>query len=282
MKRRIPGFSAALVGCCLALSAEATLAAASQLDQQMIELAKRPTPKTADGRPDLRGIWFSYTGSNSGFVQTKLPDGSLVASLPQSVQAGPSPFAPTKDPPQYKPEFQAKLKQIQSINMNKVDNVFICGQPGLPRVGAPQQILQERDQVVFLYSDLNGMVFRVIPIGGKYRDTEPSYYGVGVGKWEGDTLVIDTRNFSTDTWIGEDGFFHSDQMRTIERLRRIGDTIEYQIAIEDPGVLTQPWVKPPYTMRKTDRALEEPFRCDYTDRGGLADDPRERHDQRVK
>lgn len=280
MKIRIHGFSAALAVSSLALIGIVTPAAAYIVDDLMREMAKRPTPKLPDGRPDLNGLWFSYTGAvPAEFSADRLADGSLQSHRDSGAAAFQAAFKPTENPPKYKPEAMAKVKELQAGNLNRSDKVFLCGHPGLPRIGAPQQIVQQNNQIVFLYSDIAGMVFRVIPIGGTHRDTDGSYYGVSVGRWEGDTLVVDTRNFSTNTWLGEEGFIHSDQMRTIERLRRIGDTIEYRITVEDPGVLTEPWVKPTYTMRKTDAVLTEPYPCDFTNTSGIDE---RRHDQRAK
>jgi len=289
MKIHAFGISAALAVAglvCSAASAQTQnpLQTPDQLDPAMKELAKRPTLKMPDGKPDLNGLWFGYTGSMPiEFEATKsggsITSGGKKASAKASAAAMASAFKPTANPPQYKPEAQARLKEMQAGNLNRLDKVFLCGQPGLPRIGAPDQIIHTADQVVFLNADINGMVFRVVPIGGKHRDTDASYYGTGVAHWEGDTLVVETRNLSTDTWLGEEGFFHSEQLRIIERFRRVGDTIEYNVTADDPGVLTQPWIKPARILKKIDRPLEEPYPCDFENKEGI---DTARHDQRAK
>ena len=258
MKIRTRGFGIALATWCLSWLC---LPAGAQSP------ASQPSPKTPDGRPDLTGIWFSTGGTLPfEFDTKKSADGSIATTFRKdsnTMQVFKSSFMPYANPPQYKPEFQARLKEIQAGNLNRQDNTFVCGQAGLPRVGPPEQISQTAGQVVFLNTDLAGMAFRVVPLDGRpHRDTDPSFYGVGVGHWEGDTLVVDSRNFVTDTWMGEEGFFHSEQMRVIERFRRVGDTIEYNVTVEDPGVLAQPWVKPARILTKSDRPLEEPYPCD--------------------
>ena len=73
--------------------------------------------------------------------------------------------------------------------------------------------------------------------------------GYTVGRWEGDTLVLDSIGFSDETWLGRGGFFHSDKMRAIEKFTRKGNEILYEVTIEDPEVLVQPWVMPARTLR---------------------------------
>ena len=73
--------------------------------------------------------------------------------------------------------------------------------------------------------------------------------GYTVGRWEGDTLVLDSIGFSDETWLGRGGFFHSDQMRVIEKFTRKGNEILYEVTVEDPEVLVKPWVMPSRTLR---------------------------------
>src|SRR5436309_2418876 len=70
-----------------------------------------------------------------------------------------------------------------------------------------------------------------------------------VGRGEGDTLVLDSIGFSDETWLGRGGFFHSDQMRVIEKFTRKGNEILYEVTVEDPEVLVKPWVMPARTLR---------------------------------
>lgn len=259
------------------------LAAAAQ---RMEALMKKPTPRTPEGRPDLTGLWFTYVMGSDGlaFDTQKSPDGTVKARLkrdPELFERFKQTFGPTQNPPQYKQEFQAKLKELQSGNMNRTDNAFTCGHPGVPRIGTPGQIVHTKDQVVFLYSDLAGYVFRVIPTDGRaHRDIDPTFYGDSVGRWDGDTLVVEAVGFVTDTWIGEDAFFHSDKLKVTERLKRVGETLHYDVTVEDTGVLTQPWVKPTRVLTLSQVPLEEPYPCDPR----LAEKSFDtgRHDQRGK
>jgi hypothetical protein len=71
-----------------------------------------------------------------------------------------------------------------------------------------------------------------------------------VGRWEGDTLVLDAIAFVDTTWLGRGGFFHSSDMRVVEKFTRQGDVILYDVTVEDPQVLVEPWVIPTRVLRK--------------------------------
>jgi hypothetical protein len=93
--------------------------------------------------------------------------------------------------------------------------------------------------------------FRTIPVDGRghAKDIEPSFFGDGIGKWEGDTLVIDSTNFVDTTWFGRGGLLHSADMHMVEKLTRKGDEIVYETTIEDPDDLIEPWVMPDRILR---------------------------------
>jgi hypothetical protein len=239
----------------------------------------KPTPMAAEGHPDLNGLW------GSGFdlpIQKKgdsvfiiVPVVGVADAPPPSVDQNQVKLAElmdvlnnerrAKDPnkPPYKPEFLAKVQQL-SENENKVDPTFFCHQEGVPRIGPPKQIVQTPGQVVFLYETQEGNPYRVIPTDGRPHraDLDPSYYGDGVGHWEGSTLVVDTVNFNDDTWLGIDGYFHSAQMHVIEKFTRQGDALHYEVTVDDPGVFTRPWIMNPRLLRITpDDPIEEEPRC---------------------
>jgi hypothetical protein len=154
--------------------------------------------------------------------------------------------APNK--PEYKPELQAKVKELSDLQ-SKLDPAFFCRSPGVPRIGPPNQIVQAPGTVVFLYEAQNA--FRVIPTDGRPHrtDVDPSYVGDSVGRWEGDTLVVDVTGLTEDTWLASDGYFHSPEMRVIERLERSGDTLRYTATVDDPKVLARPWTMNPRTLK---------------------------------
>jgi len=93
----------------------------------------------------------------------------------------------------------------------------------------------------------------VIPTDGrphsKASELDITYLGDTVGRWEGDTLVLDSVAFTDATWLGRGGLFHSDRMHVVERFTRQGDALLYDVTVEDPEVLTEPWVLPTRTVR---------------------------------
>jgi hypothetical protein len=95
--------------------------------------------------------------------------------------------------------------------------------------------------------DIGGpQTFRIIYMDGRGhpagRDLVPSYYGHSIGRWEGDTLVVDTVGFNEQNWIDAAGLMHTDQYHQIERFTRIDfNTLRYEVTIEDPGAYTAPW-----------------------------------------
>ena len=81
-------------------------------------------------------------------------------------------------------------------------------------------------------------------------DPEASWYGNSVGKWEGDTLVVETIGFNDKTWLGAQGQPHSDQMRTIERYRRVDPaTIQFNLTIVDSKTYTKTWEAEPRLIK---------------------------------
>jgi hypothetical protein len=222
-------------------------------------LSKRPTPRV-NGHPSLEGYWFSGTGSipPTQYETARDANGNI------EVKTVVDPKNPRKPPstPEYKDELIQRTKDY-FYKDSKYDKVYNCGQPGLPRVGAPQRIVQNSKEMVFLYADLAGMVWRLIPIGGKMpTKNDPSYYGDSEAHWEGDTFVVHTTNLNEDTWMGEFGYFHTDKMEVVEKFKRVGDTIRYDVTVTDPGVLKKPWVKPTVIMRlEKDNEIVEPSVC---------------------
>src|SRR6266853_4324821 len=177
------------------------------------ERAAPSTPRLPDGRPDLNGTWIPE-GSGRGRTPVKLPDGSVCVTncadlLPPAPAAagrggagGPA-AAPQRNFPKYKTEYLAKVKELND-NQVKLDTALQCQPPGVPRIGAPAKIVQTAREVVFLYDDLNGPFFRVIPIDGRAHRPATAwrgYLGDAVGKWEDDTLVVETINFNDETWL---------------------------------------------------------------------------------
>src|SRR5690606_6188291 len=163
--------------------------------------------------------------------------------------------------PTYKPEFWDQVQELDQWT-NKYDPIMTCKPVGIPRHGTPNRIVQSDYDVIFFYPanvDYAGgnAEFRNIPIDGRELTTEQlsltAYYGQSTGRWEGDTLVIESINFDGTTWWGRGGFVHTVGMRTVERFTRIGNELHYDITVEDPDVLLEPWVLPTRVLQLSTR-----------------------------
>jgi len=233
--------------------------------------------------PDLSGVWTyaidvapsALKKEVNGKVEIKTVDQSARHGDAESVRGA----LPSMRTPSYKPEFLAKVKNLAD-HESRTDPVFYCGRPGVPRIGSPRKIVQLPSETIFFYEDISGDPYRIIPTDGRShrKDANPAYYGDSVGHWEGEVFVVDARNFVEDTWIGEDGYFHSDALRVIERLWKDGENLVWQATVEDPKVLAAPWTMPPRLIKPSMEALEESPKCVETDAPKLLND--DHHGQR--
>jgi hypothetical protein len=218
----------------------------------------------SSGHPDFSGIWaYSVDQPPNGLKQTI--NGKAVVGLPdltgrraaKEVQGA----LPSQPAPQYKPEFLAKVKELDA-NQSRKDGVFYCGRPGVPRLGPPRKVVQSANEMIFLYEDMSGDTFRIVPINGKHNpDIDPSFNGDAIGRWDGNAFVVESVNFVDETWFGELGYFHSDKMKVIERLWMQGDQMAYQVTVEDPKVLAQPWTMAARLIKRSDSPLLESPKC---------------------
>jgi hypothetical protein len=246
-----------------------------------------PTPRTADGHPDLNGIWSGRGGGGGAAGAGEKEDpGKVVALLrartPELDKTAPvgtdanyaygivnferdSGIMQRMDPnrPLYKPEYWEKVRQLD-FDGNAQDPAFRCLPEGVPRMGAPGKIIQTPKEITFLY----GLrMTRVIPTDGRPQPPVSEWIGLwngrSVGRWEGDTLVIETVDFNDETWLAWPGWFHSIDMKVTERIRREGNSLIWQATVEDP-VLQKPWITNPRTVRlnpNPNAELEEDLPC---------------------
>jgi hypothetical protein len=171
--------------------------------------------------------------------------------------------------PMYKPEFWERVQYLDR-NGTQEDPEFHCKPGGVPRMGAPAKIVQTPTELIFLYAQ--GNQFRVIPIDGRPHDPiksqDTTWYGDAVGKWDGDTMVIDIVGFNDESWIEWPGWFHSNNMHVTEKLTRTGNTLRWEAIVEDPDVLTEPYHVRPRTLRLNPDAkatLTEDLPCEERD-----------------
>jgi hypothetical protein len=221
-----------------------------------------PTPRLGE-HPDLTGSWAwndwigNYmTGGGRRRSPWQAADSNRQSNQTEDFELySPSRFG-NLGRPLYKPKYWDKVQELDMWT-NKYDPVMTCQPLGVPREGPPRRIYQTDHDVTFLYSggDAGGGYgeFHVIPTDGRKHDEkkalESTYMGYTVGRWEGDTLVLDSISFVDTTWLGRGGFFHSDQMHVVERFTRQGDALLYDVTVEDPEVLAEPYVYPTRVVR---------------------------------
>jgi len=250
-------------------SVQAAMKVTAQLPRGVMAKTEPPVNKSAstprlDGHPDLSGNWAyndwigNYmTGGGRRCGPGQGPDCSRDTNQTEDFELySPSRFG-NLGRPIYKPEHWDKVQQLDMWT-NKEDPVMTCQPLGVPREGPPRRIYQTATDITFLYfgGDAGGGYgeYRVIPIDGrphpKSAELDITYMGDTVGHWEGDTLVLDSIAFTDATWLGRGGFFHSDRMHVVERFTRQGDALLYDVTVEDPEVLAEPWVLPTRTVRR--------------------------------
>jgi hypothetical protein len=195
--------------------------------------AAGPAPRTADGKPDFSGMW----------------DNPKPASGPMRGPA--TVFDKSKFPP-FKQGGEAFYEPRTGDARHDEPRAY-CMPSGFPSAFLgpyPVQIVQNARYLVMITEFMR--VSRVIPLDGRphQTDIEPTYYGDSVGRWEGDTLVIDTTHFKR--WSLDDNYYsnskeyrmHSDAFHTVERLRRIdANTIAYDFTVDDPKIFAASWTE---------------------------------------
>jgi hypothetical protein len=233
-------------------------------------------PRTADGRPDLNGIWQALNEANydleAHMARPALslregPHGPVpaapvlalgaVGSVPPGmgvVEGGPIP---------YTPEAAAKKKENQAHWLER-DPEVKCYLPGVPRatyMPYPFQIFQSSSALFFAY-EYAGAVRNLY-----MKDPGPapidSWMGQSVAHWESETLVVDVTGFNADSWLDRSGNFHSEALHVVERYTRTApDVLSYEATLEDPNVFTRPWKisMPLYRRLEKDAQLLD-FKC---------------------
>ena len=193
-----------------------------------------PAPRTANGTVDLSGIWLPTADPND---QAGGVEGAVGPKYLLNVMRD------LKDAVPFQPWAADVFKQRQANKLR--DNPMIqCLPAGLPRLNAythPYKIVQTAGLIVVLYESQT--LFRQIFTDGRAhpKDPEPSWLGYSVGKWDGDTLVVETVGFNDKTWLDGFGHPHSDAMKLTERFRRRDfGHMDIEITIDDPKAYTKP------------------------------------------
>jgi hypothetical protein len=241
------------------------------------EAAAKPTPHAPDGHPDLTGFWTDgspdvgailapnpTTVSKDGKV-TQLGFDSERALCDRGVASFKRRAADPSLRPSYKREYQARVDD-NFKRQQYLDPAFRCQPEGVPRAGVPAEIVQTPAALYFFYRPReNNSSFRMIPTDGRLHNKEADAMADGdsVGRWERDTLIVDVTNLSEDTWLDVDGDIHSSATHVVERFTRRGDTLRYEVTVEDPVMLTKPWTPRPRTviLGKPGQHVEQNYPC---------------------
>ena len=199
-----------------------------------------PAPKTADGKPDLSGLWRGAGGApGRGAGAAPPPSGPPIAGfrdVAQNIKEG-LPFTP----------YGAELLKTRRAGNSKDNPEAHCLPMGIVQFhtqGFPRKFIQTPDLLVILYEASMGQ--RQIVTDGrplpKQGEPQPWWYGYSAGRWDGDTLVVESNNFRDDQWLDIIGTPMTDAAQVTERFRRVNyGRMEIDITIDDPKAYTRPW-----------------------------------------
>ena len=212
-----------------------------------------PTPRLADGTPNLgrvpgeKGVWDVPYIQNMADYATGRGEGPRAAAA--GGNEGGRGGAKSEPHIPFMP-WAAAVYDYNSVNNSKFDPEGYCLPPGGPRMLAtpyPMEILQLPEQRrIFMVFEGATHIWREIYMDGRPHPQgdalNPTYLGHSVGRWEGDTLVVDVVGFNEGTWIDYYGHPHTDRLHVVERISRPNKrTLRYEATIDDPGAYTRPW-----------------------------------------
>jgi hypothetical protein len=197
-----------------------------------------PAPRMPDGKPDLSGIW------DKGLLPQEAPPPSLFSGSGPSQAFRDLKAALSGDLPMLPWAAQLKAERFGQNSKNHPDAHCLPLHPiQLHLHPQPRKIIQTRDLVMILYEANDGR--REIFLDGRPlppADVQPWWYGYSTGRWDGDSLVVESAGFKDQTWIDEYGTPASDRLRLTERLRRINfGTLEIQVTVDDSKTFTRPF-----------------------------------------
>jgi hypothetical protein len=209
-------------------------------------------PRTADGKPDLQGIWQVHNRAavnlEDHIARHDMPAGKGV------VQGGPIPYQ----------EWAAAKKIENAKNRAIADPLGRCYMPGVPRImymEFPFQIFQTPSHIAMTFEW--SQVHRTIYTNGVPAPEGIDFWmGDSRGRWEGDTLVVDVKDHNDKTWFDMAGNFHSDALHVVERYTmKDANTIAYDVTVEDSKVFTRPWTMSMTLHRQTDAERIFEYQC---------------------
>jgi len=261
----------------VALGAGAATWATRTTDQ-----ATRPAgPRTTAGKPDFGGVWQTVNEAQwdlqahaarpavvtqrgvYDYDYARVPAAPVLALGAAGGVPGSLGVVQGDGQIPYTPEALA-VKQQNGENWIDRDPELKCYLPGIPRamyMPYPFTIVQGTDKIHMTFAFSNAA--RVIHMNAVEGPPDDTYMGHSVGRWEGDTLVVDVRNFNGKNWFDRAGNHHSDALHLVERFTPLGpDAIRYDVTIEDPKVFTRPWtISMPLYRRLEPNATVLDYNC---------------------
>ena len=196
----------------------------------------RGFPRTPEGKPDFSGVYAfgggGARGAGAGRGRGNAPAGPVLKPGAETYRVN---------------------RSANPLDTGRTSDCMPLIPPDAFGVPYQFQIIQNKDYLLILH-EYPG-TFRIVPLDGRREQLEPdpAWLGDSVGRWEGDTLVIDTIGYNDKTEIG--GFRHTESLHTVERLTRSEDGFDYSITIEDPNVFAEPW-----TVNRTFRLNVPPMK----------------------
>ena len=223
----------------------------------LAQTSARNLPRGSDGKPDLNGIWQVL---NSAAVNLEDHTGALNARPGLGVvEGGGIPYRPEA----------LKKRQENFAGRERYDLAeAACYLPGVPRamyLPHPFEIIQT-PRLIAMNFEFGHARRNIVTDGSKHPEGFPDFWmGDSRGRWEGDTLVVDTTNLDERTWLDHAGNFHSDALHVVERLVLADPAhIQYEATLEDPKVFTRPWKinMPLYKIQDRNAKILE-YECVY-------------------
>jgi hypothetical protein len=221
--------SGALLALMTMLTLSPALLSQATVKQQAKPSVPPPIPRTADGKPSLTGGWIR---KNNRDVPSKMFTAEALPMQPAAAEKCKAIGCGTGDrggPPE-----------------QMVDPVIArCAPPGFPRIlqnAEPMEIFQIPGRMFMRFEHIAGMREIWTDGRGHPKDVDPTWYGHSIGKWDGDTFVIDTVGLNDYTWLDRAGHPHSDALHVVERIRRLDyNVLRFDLTFEDPKAYTKPF-----------------------------------------
>jgi hypothetical protein len=236
-----------------------TAVATVSMTRAVVGQGTRPA-RTTDGKPNLTGVWQVNNEANWDlqthaarpgavtqrgvypYAYSEVPAAPVLALGAAAIVPGSLGVVQGDGQIPYTPAAAMK-KAENAANWIDRDPELKCYLPGIPRatyMPYPFQIVQSSAKIQMIYTFSNAA--RTIHLDQVAPPPDDTWMGHSVGRWDGDTLVVDVTHFNDKTWLDRAGNFHSDALHVIERFTPMSaDALRYEVTIEDPNVFTKSW-----------------------------------------